>query len=111
MPEIEAFKVLIGSLGGGGLAAGFAWLLFKAYTQSVKDAFQIQERRIEAVEARSKQCEDDRKNLHAEIHRLQSGVIEDTRTALTRTSEVLERFAGMVEQRGWSILVSNKPAE
>lgn len=106
-PEFDIVKVLLGSAGGGGIAAIFAWLLFKAYTASVTKSLEIQEKRIDSVEARSKTCEEDRARLHEQMKQIQTTSLADTRDALTRSADVLERFATLAEQRGWSVLISD----
>ncbi len=104
MPEFEAIKILVGSLGGGGLAAFFAYVLFKAYTANVTKTLEFQEKRIDSVEKRSQVCEDDRLAIRKEMTAIQTGVIEDTREALNRSASILERFADMAQQKGWSII-------
>lgn len=102
--EFEALKLLLSSLGGGGVAIFFSWLLFKANTTLVNRSLDTQEKRIESVEQRSKACEEDRVSIRKEMTAIQTGVIEDTREALNRSASILERFADMAQQKGWSII-------
>lgn len=104
MPSFNDLEVIEVILSGGGIGAVFAWVLFKAYMQSVSKSLDIQERRIDAVEQRSRACEDDRALLHKQLENLQGETLANTKIALDRSSEALERVAKLAEQRGWSIV-------
>lgn len=99
--EIELFKT-IGS--AGTVFALFVWVLFRAYTESVKKMMEVQEKRIEAVEDRSKACEADRLELRTRMDDLQGEFLEDTRAALERSSQALEMITKLAGERGWSIV-------
>lgn len=99
--ELELFKILGGS---GGVFALFVWVLFKAYTSSNQKMMDVQEKRIEAVEERSKACEADRLELRNRMDDLQGEFLEDTRAALERSSQALEMITKLAGERGWSIV-------
>lgn len=103
MMDAEAIRLIFSSIGGGGVAGVFAYMLFKAYTASVAQTFGVQEKRIDALDKRSEACESDRIAMRAELLSMQRGVIDETRTALNRNAAVLEKLAMMAEERGWSV--------
>lgn len=96
----EALKILIGSLGGGGVTVAAAWVMFKSYTGAIDKKDQVFEARIAALEKSAEECGHDRNRLHQQIFELQreqvgvvNSVIEKNSQVLAKTVQILETIS------------------
>ena len=91
--EFEALKILVGSLGGAGIACYAAFILFKSYRSEVDRFHLAQSDRIGALEIAARNCESDRKQIHAEIRSLQTNDITENTIALKELKIACDNFS------------------
>lgn len=106
--EPEVIKVILSSLGGGGVAVLGCYFLFKAYTENVKATLQMQAKQIDSLELRSKSCEEDRIAMRQEIIVIQRDVIIENNRVLEQNRVALDMLTELAKQNGPSMLNVNQ---
>lgn len=94
----EVFRVLIGSLGGGGIAAYASYLIFRHLIGQIEKKDSIYEARINAIEKANIDCANDRVELHNKIYEIQKEALQKTNDALIRNSDMMNLIKEKLNQ-------------
>ena len=88
--SLESLKILIGAFGGSGLAFFAAFVMFKAWKETLAQKDAVLTARVEALERSTLECARDRTALHSRMFDLQRGIISTNTEVLHKVLSQLD---------------------